>query len=249
MQALGKTLRSFGQSLDKVGVALEGRFSYTERLVPSTRLVGYAGQKPNVDESSFIAPSASVVGEVTVGKGSSIWYGATVRGDVNHITIGENTNVQDQAVIHAAKIANDFPTIIGNNVTIGPSAVIHACKISNQCIIGTGAQVLDGAEVGENSIITAGSIVTMGKKVPAGQLWSGIPARPVRDLTSDEIEFIKQCSLDYVKWSEVHAGENAKSFEQIELEKENRKIMSTVGELGFEQKEEERPDTGLFFKY
>ncbi|EQC35855.1 hypothetical protein SDRG_06605 [Saprolegnia diclina VS20] len=249
MQALGKTLRSLGQSLDKVGVALEGRLTYTERLVPSTRLVANAGNKPVLAEGAFVAPNASVVGEVSIGKGSSVWYGATVRGDVNHITIGDNTNVQDQAVIHAAKIANDFPTVIGNNVTIGPSAVIHACKISNQCIIGTGAQVLDGAEVGENSIITAGSIVTMGKKVPAGQLWSGIPARPVRDLTSDEIEFIKQCSLDYVQLSEVHAGETAKTFAQIELEKENRKIMDTVGELGFQQKPEERPDTGLFFKY
>ncbi|RHY32749.1 hypothetical protein DYB32_002295, partial [Aphanomyces invadans] len=120
--------------------------------------------------TTFVAPNASVIGEVSIGQGSSVWYGATVRGDVNAITIGDNTNIQDQAVVHAAKIANDFPTIIGNNVTIGPKAIIHAAKISNQCIIGTGAQVLDGAVVGENSIITAGSIVTQGKSVPAGQV-------------------------------------------------------------------------------
>ncbi|KAF0685157.1 Aste57867_22928 [Aphanomyces stellatus] len=249
MQAFGKTLRAFGQSLDKVGVSLEGALTYTERLVPSTRLVNNAGHKPVLAQTAFVAPNASVIGEVSIGQGSSVWYGATVRGDVNNITIGDNTNIQDQAVVHAAKIQNDFPTIIGNNVTVGPSAIIHACKISNQVIIGTGAQVLDGAVVGENSIITAGSIVTQGKKVPAGQLWSGIPARPVRDLTSEEIEFIKQCSLDYVELSQVHATEAAKTFEEIEQDKENRKIMDTVGELGFEQKTNERSDAGLFFKY
>ncbi|ETW09046.1 hypothetical protein H310_01513 [Aphanomyces invadans] len=249
MQAIGNTLRAFGQKLDKVGVSIEGALSYTERLVPSTRLVNHGGHKPALASTTFVAPNASVIGEVSIGQGSSVWYGATVRGDVNAITIGDNTNIQDQAVVHAAKIANDFPTIIGNNVTIGPKAIIHAAKISNQCIIGTGAQVLDGAVVGENSIITAGSIVTQGKSVPAGQLWSGIPARAVRDLTTEEIEFIKQCSLDYVELSEAHSVEASKSFEEIEADKEKRKILDTVGELGLEQPTEKRMDTGLFFKY
>jgi carbonic anhydrase/acetyltransferase-like protein (isoleucine patch superfamily) len=140
-------------------------------VVPSTRLVKYGAQKPAIEEGSFVASNASVIGEVSLGKGSSVWYGATVRGDVNYITIGDYTNIQDNVVVHAAKIAkNDFPTIIGNNVTIGPNAIVHACTIGNQCIIGTGAVVLDGAEVGENSIVAAGSVVTGGKKVPAGQV-------------------------------------------------------------------------------
>jgi carbonic anhydrase/acetyltransferase-like protein (isoleucine patch superfamily) len=170
-------------------------------------------------------------------------------GDVNHITIGNNTNIQDHAIVHVAKIHKDFPTKIGNNVTIGPNAIIHACTIKDDCIIGTGAQVLDGAVVEARSIVTAGSVVPQNKKIPSGQLWSGVPARYLRDLTSEEVEFVKQCSVEYADLSQLHAEENAKSFEQIEEDKQRMKILETVGELGLPQKHDETKDTGLFFKY
>ncbi|GAB9474126.1 hypothetical protein Gpo141_00011266 [Globisporangium polare] len=248
-EAVGKAIRSVGQSLDRVGVSLEGALTYTEHLNPSTRAVANVGRRPTFEAGAFVAPNASVIGDVKVGKGSSIWYGATVRGDVNHITIGENTNIQDQAVVHVAKIHKDIPTSIGSHVTIGPSAIIHACTIKDHVIIGTGAQVLDGAVVGEKSIVTAGSIVTYGKQIPSGQLWSGVPARYLRDLSTEEIEFMKQCSLEYAELSQVHAEETAKSFEQVEADEERFKILRDVGETGLPQKDDQPKDTGLFFRY
>lgn len=216
---------------------------------PSTRAVANLGRKPTVEAGAFVAPNASVIGEVKLGKGSSVWYGATLRGDVNHITVGENTNIQDLAVVHVAKIHKDIPTLIGSNVTVGPGAIIHACTIKDNCIIGTGAQVLDGAVVGEQSIVTAGSIVTYGKQIPAGQLWSGVPARYLRDLTTEEIEFMKLSSLEFAELSQVHASECAKSFEEIEADKEKFKILRDVGETGLPQKDDQPKDTGLFFRY
>ncbi|RLN86929.1 hypothetical protein BBJ28_00010508 [Nothophytophthora sp. Chile5] len=259
IKAAGKAIRSLGQSLDRVGVSLEGKLTYTEHRTacasvtcavnPSTRAVKNLGRTPKFEEGAFVAPNASVIGDVKVGKGSSIWYGATVRGDVNYITIGENTNIQDQAVVHVAKIHKDIPTKIGNNVTVGPAAIVHACTIHDHCIIGTGAQVLDGAVVGENSIVTAGSIVTYGKQVPSGQLWSGVPARYLRDLTAEEMQFMQQCSLEYAQLAEQHAVECAKSFEEYEGDKERFKILRDVGETGLPTKDEERKDTGLYFRY
>ncbi|DBA03071.1 TPA: hypothetical protein N0F65_003318 [Lagenidium giganteum] len=246
VETLGKAFRSFGQSLDRVGVSLEGSLTYTEHLNPSTRAVANAGRKPKFSAGAFVAPNASVIGDVKIGKGSSIWYGATVRGDVNYISIGENTNIQDLAVVHVAKIHKDIPTKIGSNVTVGPSSIIHACTIGDHCIIGTGAQVLDGAEVGEQSIVTAGSIVTYGKKIPAGQLWSGVPARYLRNLTAEEKEFMKQCSLEYAELSQVHASECAKTFEEVEEDKKRFKILRDVGETGLPRPDEEAEpkDTG-----
>ncbi|KAG7399949.1 hypothetical protein PHYBOEH_007469 [Phytophthora boehmeriae] len=245
----GKAIRSLGQSLDRIGVSLEGQFTYTEHLNPSTRAVKNLGRSPQFAEKTFVAPNASVIGDVKVGKGSSIWYNATVRGDVNHITIGENTNIQDQAVVHVAKIHKDIPTKIGNNVTVGPAAIVHACTIQDHCIIGTGAQVLDGAEVGAKSIITAGSIVTQNKKVPSGQLWSGVPARYLRDLTAEEMEFMQQCSVEYAQLAEQHATECDKTFEEYEADTERFKILRDVGETGLPPKEKPREDTGLYFRY
>ncbi|CEG37979.1 gamma carbonic dehydratase [Plasmopara halstedii] len=249
LRKVGKAIRSLGQTIDRVGVSLEGKFTYTEHLNPSTRAVKNLGRSPEFEDGVFVAPNASVIGDVKVGKGSSIWYNATVRGDVNYITIGENTNIQDQAVVHVAKIYKDIPTKIGNNVTVGPAAILHACTIQDHCIIGTGALVLDGAVVGAKSIITAGSVLTYGKQVPSGQLWSGVPARYLRDLTTEEIQFMQQCSSEYAQLAEKHALECAKSFEDYEADTERYKILRDVGETGLTPKSEERQDTGLYFRY
>ncbi|CAH0475978.1 unnamed protein product [Peronospora belbahrii] len=245
----GNAIRSLGQTIDRVGILLEGKYTYTEHLNPSTRAVKNLGRSPTFGKGVFVAPNASVIGDVKVGKGSSIWYNATVRGDVNCITIGDHTNIQDQAVIHVAKIRNDIPTKIGNYVTVGTAAIVHACTIEDHCIIGTGAQVLDGSVVGAKSIITAGSIVTYGKQVPPGQLWSGVPARYLRDLTAEEMQFLQQCSAEYTQLAEQHGEECAKTFEEYEADAKRFKILRDVGETGLLQKDETRKDTGLYFRY
>lgn len=248
---VGKMLRNVGQSLDQMGGSMEGILAYREHLNLSVRSTSFQGKKPLIEnlQTNFIAPNAAVIGNVTIGEGSSIWYNTVLRGDINSIEIGRNTNIQDNAVVHVAKIHQDIPTKIGDSVTIGPAAIIHACTIKNQCIIGTGAQVLDGAVIEEKSIITAGSIVTKGKRVPAGQIWTGVPARYLRDLTPEEINFIQDCSAEYVELAEGHAEECNKSFEQVRKEEEIDEILETLGKDGLPQKVEDDTDKGLFFKY
>ena len=126
--AASNAARRLGQALDGLGRSMEV-CRYADRLVPSTRFVAVDGVSPTVSPlTAFVAPSASVIGDVTLGKNSSVWYGAAVRGDVHKIVIGENTSVGDRAVIHVAKIQGDFASIIGDNVTIGPGAVVHAAR-------------------------------------------------------------------------------------------------------------------------
>jgi len=182
--------RKIGAALDSMGAGMEVA-KYTERLVPSSRIVSVNGVSPALSgANNFIAPSASVIGNVTIGEHSSVWYGATVRGDVNTLKIGSKTSVGDRAVVHVAKIQGDHPTYIGDNVTIGACAIVHACTIEDLVVIGESAKIMDGASVSTNSIIAPASIVTPGTKVPSGELWSGSPAKKVRSLTADEIASI-----------------------------------------------------------
>ena len=152
----------------------------------------------------------------------SVWYGATVRGDVNKVTVGSKTSIGDRAVVHVAKIQGDRPTFIGDNVTIGAGAIIHACNIDDFVVIGEMAQVLDGATVGSNSVIAPGSVVTPGTKVPSGELWSGSPAKKVRALTSEEIASIAETAHDTLELAYLHAVENSKDYRQLVTEEEDR---------------------------
>lgn len=156
---------------------------------------------PDLSQAAFVAPNAVVIGQVTLGSGSSIWYGAVVRADVEKITIGAATNVQDGAILHGdpGKI-----TCLEDYVTIGHRAVIHAAHIEKGCLIGIGAVILDGVRVGESSIIGAGSIVT--KDVPARSLVVGIPARRVREVSDEEAQGLINHALRYEKLALVHAG-------------------------------------------
>jgi carbonic anhydrase/acetyltransferase-like protein (isoleucine patch superfamily) len=153
---------------------------------------------------------------------NSVWYGATVRADVNNVTIGSKTSIGDRAVVHVAKIQGDHPTSIGNNVTIGAGAVVHACTIEDLCVIGEAAQVLDGATVGTNSIIAPGAVVTPGTKVPSGELWAGSPAKKVRALTSEEIASISETAHDTLELAYLHSVENSKDYKQLITEEEDR---------------------------
>lgn len=137
---------------------------------------------------------AKIVGDVKIGKNSSVWYNAVIRGDMGGITIGESSNIQDNCVVHS-------PAEIGDFVTVGHSAVVHACNVEENSIIGINSTILDGAIIRKNSIVGAGALVTSGKEYPEASLILGVPARPVRELGPDEIIKIKENALKYVELS------------------------------------------------
>ncbi len=141
-------------------------------------------QSPKIDPTAMILPGAHVLGDVHLGKESSIWFNSVVRGDVNYIRIGERTNVQDNSVIHVSYKAS--PTIIGSDVTIGHCVMLHACTIANFVLVGIQSVVLDDVEIGDYCIVGAGSLVTARTKIPSGTMAFGRPAKVVRDLTEEE---------------------------------------------------------------
>ena len=150
----------------------------------------------SIDKSVFVADGAKIIGNVEIGKNSSIWFNAVIRADSDNVKIGENSNVQDNAVIHTSE---GFGVEIGDNVTIGHGAIVHGCTIGNNVMIGMGAIVLNGAKVGNNSIIGAGTLVTQGKIIPEGSLAFGNPMKIVRQLTDDEIKSITDNANSYIK--------------------------------------------------
>ncbi|SNS33922.1 Carbonic anhydrase or acetyltransferase, isoleucine patch superfamily [Anaerovirgula multivorans] len=160
------------------------------------------GKKVKAHESCFIAETADVIGDVTIGENSSIWYKTVLRGDGNYIKIGKYTNIQDNSVVHINE--PHYPTIIGDYVTVGHSAIIHACNIGNNVLIGMGAIILDGAEVGNQTIIGAGSLVPPGKKIPSGVLAMGSPAKVIRELTEEEKKSLVHSAESYVQYGKEH---------------------------------------------
>ena len=163
------------------------------------RLNTYLRNKPVLGNGVYLAKTAVVLGDVTLGDNASVWFGAVLRGDINRIVVGANSNIQDNAVVH---LADDFPCIIGEWVTVGHSAIVHACTIGDECLIGMGATILDGAEIGAQSIVGANALVTGGTKVPPGSLVLGSPAKVVRALTPEE-----RAGLKY--WAEKYVGNGA----------------------------------------
>ncbi len=149
----------------------------------------------SIDKSVFMADGARVVGDVEIGKNSSVWFNAVIRADSSKVKIGENSNIQDNAVIHTSE---GFGVQIGDNVTIGHGAIVHGCTVKDNVMIGMGAIVLNGAVIEKNSIIGAGALVTQGKVVPVGSLVFGNPMKIVRQLTNEEIESIKDNAFSYV---------------------------------------------------
>ncbi len=144
----------------------------------------YRGKSPVVGKGVFIAETATVIGDTVIGDGANIWYGVVVRGDVNFIRIGARTNIQDNAVVHVS--TGTYPAIIGEDVTVGHMALIHACTIENRCLIGMHSCVMDGAVVETGAIVAAGALVPPGKRVKAGEVWAGVPARLVRAVSEAE---------------------------------------------------------------
>ena len=165
-------------------------------------ILPYLDRRPRVDPTAWVAPTAAVVGDVTLAAGANVWFGCTLRGDVSFITVGENTNVQDGTVVH---VSTGKPgTRIGANVTIGHMALIHACVLEDGCFVGMKACVCDAAVVETGAMVAAGALVTPGKRVKSGQLWGGTPARFMRPLTEEERAYIAGLPARYVAHAEEY---------------------------------------------
>lgn len=150
---------------------------------------------PSVAEGVYIARGAVVLGDVTLGPFSSVWYNAVLRGDINRIVVGEGSNIQDNAVVH---LADDSPCLIGKYVTVGHSAIVHACTVEDECLIGMGATILDGAVIGAQSIVGANALVTQGTIIPPGSMVLGSPAKVVRSLHADDRAALRKWAEKYV---------------------------------------------------
>jgi len=159
-------------------------------------IYAYKEHTPDVKQAAFVAESAEIAGEVYAEQDSSFWFHVSVRGDLAPVYIGKGSNIQDNTVLH---VADDLPVKIGENVTIGHNAIIHACSIGDNCLIGMGAIVLDGAEIGKESIVGAGALVTQHKKFPPHSLLIGSPAKVARELTQEEVDSIRRNSTEYIE--------------------------------------------------
>jgi carbonic anhydrase/acetyltransferase-like protein (isoleucine patch superfamily) len=168
---------------------------------------GVRGKAPQIDPTAFVADNATIIGDVTVGARASIWFGAVLRGDVFHIRIGDDTSIQDNAVIHVTH--DQYATVVGSQVTVGHSVTLHGCTVGDRCIIGMGAIILDQAVIGDRCIVGAGSLVTSGTKIPPGHLAVGSPARPKRALTDEELAWLEASAAHYVELRNVYVEDPA----------------------------------------
>ena len=167
------------------------------------RLAKYLGKTPDTARAVFVARNATVIGDVTLGALSSVWYGAVLRGDINSIVIGEGTNVQDGAIVH---LADNLGVRVGNYTTIGHAAIIHACDVGNECLIGMGATVLDGAQIGDHCIVGANTLVTQRFIAPPGSMILGSPGKVVRALTAAELASLRPWAEKYIETGRAHAA-------------------------------------------
>jgi carbonic anhydrase/acetyltransferase-like protein (isoleucine patch superfamily) len=175
-------------------------------------ILPYRGIFPKIDQSAFVAHNAIISGDVEIGENSGIWYGCVLRGDVTKITIGKNTNIQDNTVIHGTRPnhaqnktgSEGAPVIIGDNVTIGHGAIIHACIIEDNTFIGMGSIIMDLARVEEYGMLAAGAVLTPGKIIKSGQIWAGNPAKYFRDLNESERNYIKISANNYAELADEY---------------------------------------------
>ena len=169
---------------------------------------------PEIDSTAFVAPTAAVIGAVRIGANSSVWHQVTMRGDNNYITVGQNTNIQDNTCVHIDSVR--LPTIIGDNVTIGHSAIIHACTIGDGGFVGMGSIVMDGAVIEPGGMLAAGAMLTPGKTIPEGELWAGRPAVKMRDLGDKDIAVNLRSAAHYVEVARAHRlGDAGGPFEHM----------------------------------
>ncbi len=159
----------------------------------------FKSRRPIIAPSTYVDDSAQVIGDVEIGEESSVWMNVVIRGDVNYIRIGNRTNVQDGTIVHVMREPS-HPTLVGDDVTVGHGAILHGCTVADRCLIGMGAILLNGAAVGEDCIVAAGTLLPEGAVVPARSLVMGSPGRVRRQLTEDELAFIRQSAANYVAY-------------------------------------------------
>ena len=158
------------------------------------------GKTPQIGENTFLAETATIIGDVTMGKDCSIWYNAVIRGDVHFIKMGNKVNVQDNAMLHCTY--EKFPLVIGNSVSIGHNAIVHGCTLHDNVLIGMGSIVMDECVVESNSIVGAGSVVIQGTHIKSGEVWGGIPAKKIKDISAELLEGeVERIANNYVKYS------------------------------------------------
>lgn len=165
----------------------------------------YQGHTPVIPENCYIDISAQVLGDVVLGEHSSVWMNAVLRGDVNSIRVGANSNIQDCAVLHGMR--HVYPVIVGDYVTIGHNATVHGCVIDDACLIGIGAVILNNAHIGEGSIIAAGAVVSENRKIPPRSLVAGVPGRVRRELNSDDRDLILKYARNYLDYTKIYLEE------------------------------------------
>ena len=178
-------------------------------------ILPHKGFEPKIDDSCFVSPSADIIGKVEIGKGSSVWFQVVIRGDVNHVKIGERTNIQDGAVLHCTRDKPPMkgsPLIIGDDVTIGHRTTLHGCTLKNRILIGMGATIMDGAVINDDSIVAAGALVTRDKVFPPRSLIQGTPAKMIRELTNEELAIVHASAANYVADGEIYNKEYEELF-------------------------------------
>ncbi|MBT3238137.1 MAG: gamma carbonic anhydrase family protein [Rhodospirillaceae bacterium] len=168
-------------------------------------ILPYKGTRPSISDDAFIAPNATIIGDVEIGPDTGIWFNCVIRGDVNEIRIGARTNIQDGTIIHVASQSQG--TYIGDDITIGHMALIHACTLEDGCFIGMQATVMDGAHIEAGAMVAAGALVTPGKRIGGGQLWAGSPARMVRELNENDLKIMQYTAPHYVELARQYISE------------------------------------------
>mmetsp|Transcript_16631 Transcript_16631/g.15989 ORF Transcript_16631/g.15989 Transcript_16631/m.15989 type:complete len:224 (-) Transcript_16631:401-1072(-) len=204
----GKALRETGQAFDRVGILTSQTDFYKETFSRNRPVMPLFDKVPKVESTVFVAPGATVIGDVQIDKNTSIWYGVVVRGDNNKIKIGKYTNIQDRAVVNISVEKNEAfssEVKIGSYVTVGHGALLNSCVVEDHVLIGQGAIIQQGAVIMKNSMVAAGAVILPGTIVPEGQLWGGNPAVFMRDLTVDDIAALEKSATHYAKLSQEHA--------------------------------------------
>jgi carbonic anhydrase/acetyltransferase-like protein (isoleucine patch superfamily) len=194
------------------GIGVQGEMAADDRIVPSLRCKSHNRVFPDLGKANFVAPNSTIIGKVNIGQDSSIWYGTTIRGDLNQVTVGKGSVIQDLATLHP----NQEKSIeIGDNVYVGPNSVLESCTIQNNGFVGMGASVHQGSKIESYGIVAAGAVISENTTVPSYQIWAGNPAKYLRDLSNEEKTALDEFHSEMQSLAKVHAEEAEKTFREI----------------------------------
>jgi len=214
---VGTAVRSVGNAIDALGISLQGECAYIEKLPVPCTAVKISGKAPDVDQAAFVAPSANVLGAVTLGKGSTVWYASLLKGDTAPVSVGEMSSVGDRAVVTGSTI--------GSNALVGAGSVVTSSVVGDGSSVGMGCKVGKGCTIGAGAVIAGGSVLPPGTDVPAGQLWAGAPAAFVGAVSEEDAEGILENVQFSTSLGQVHQHEAWKSPAQIEQDLADYKIV------------------------